>query len=65
VEQDESEWRGKSTTARMLQHGQESHWVKGQLEVINNDTLVFHKDLTHTWLCGLKDVLRLVNSNVF
>lgn len=60
VEDDSSDWKGRSALVRMLQHEEGTQWVKGQLEIVNNDTLVFHKSLTHTWLCGLKDVLSVL-----
>jgi len=40
---DTGNWQSKSVPARLLQHGQETHWIKGGFEIVNNDTIVFHK----------------------
>ena len=43
LEESGSSWKSQSVHCRMLQHGQEVHWIKGQIEIANNDTIVFHK----------------------
>lgn len=42
IERNVSTWC-KNVSCRMLHHSHKSSWIRGQLEISNNDTLVFYK----------------------
>ncbi|CAL8138024.1 unnamed protein product [Orchesella dallaii] len=59
VESRASSW-SKSVKARMIHKSKKEGGVNGELEISNNDTLVFHKSMQNSWICSVRDVLSVI-----
>lgn len=59
VEANSSSW-SKSVKARMTYKSKKGSAINGELEISNNDTLVFHKGMNNSWICSVRDVLSVL-----
>jgi len=59
VEASSSSW-SKSIKARMTYKSKKGAAINGELEISNNDTLVFHKGMNNSWICSARDVLSIL-----